>query len=357
MISYYQPHLLPFLSSKHSSVPKNIKRLYYLSWEDALWDILPQLGAKHGDTILIPDFYCFDVIKNMKLHGYKAAYYPLDHNLQISRSSFTSIYNKIKPTVVILFDACGIKCNLSKDESLMKKILKHSVVIEDQVQRIIDPSKIKILQGRHLIMDSLRKNLPLPGSFVYTSSETGSLLSSPTLKSPIYTLKTITLYFLYRTTLSLGVLLHNPPLVKYAHKNLLSKHDDLIGDSIPGNPGIFWIPLIHRFIDYSKIRHLKKQQVRIYEDLLHRFIKSASFVSLPKIDDKGELHAFPLVIDSRYAAKVERYLLPFNVWSKFSDSVWSKNKRIFYLPLGFHITLKDQQQIVKTIIESCQKSV
>ena len=354
MISYYTPHLLPFLTTVGLKVPSRLKRLFYLSWEDALWDLLPQLEIKRGDTILLPNFYCQDVINNIKTHGYKVALYPLDDNFQVSETKLLSIYNKIIPSIVILFHACGITSSISQNQVILKHILTKSVLIEDSVHRVIDSSKIKLLQGRHLVIDSLRKNIPLPGSFVYFSSDSKMVLAIPHTNSVSYSLKVMIYYGLYRIVLATGVSLHLKSVIKFAHHTILGLHDELVGDSITGNSGSPWISWIHKYINISKVRSHKINQVLAYQKLLQPIIANPK-IKIPNINrrDFGELHAFPVIVLTPLSDKIESALLPINVWAKFTDSQWSKGRKAFFLPLGFHITLYDQQLIVKSIIESC----
>lgn len=356
MISYYPPHLSPFLSLKSTRLSPNLSRLYYLSWEDALWDILPQLGIKPGDTILVPDFYCLDVINNIKLHGYRVSLYPLDNNFQISKTMFMEHYRKDKPSVVIFFHACGITNNLTKDEEFIKKFASTSIVIEDQVHHAVDPSNVRVLHNNHLVMSSLRKNMPLPGSFVYLTHHSRSHLLPPRAKSPIYVMRVTYYYLLYRLELGLGVALHLPQLVKHAHHTTLSIHDDLVGDSIRGNVGLPLVQTVHGHISFSKIRATKKRQVQYYLKNLLPLTRSKLNLTIPSIsnDDLGELHAFPLIANLNLANKIEESLMPLNVWTKFPGCPWSKKKQVFFLPLGFHITIKDQTKIIDTIIASYQ---
>lgn len=359
MISYYQPHLLPFLSYHKLNLPNHVSRFHYLSWEDALWDILPQLGVRPGHTILLPDFYCLDVLVNIKLHGYKVQNYPLDHNFQVSAKVLLNLYNRIKPAVVIIFHAGGITSNIIRNQRLVDKLTRESVLIEDLVHKIVDPSKIHKLHGRHLLMDSLRKNLPLPGAFAYMSNELGTKISPPKINSPLYVLRVALFYYLYRTFLSLGSLFRNPILVAFAHNKVLMIHDEVVGDSQQGNQGLPWVPFVHSFIDYSKIRNHKTNQVKVYLILTKHLPSISKLVYVPFIskEDMGELRAFPLVISGALASTVEKALNPINVWTQFGDSIWSQEKKAFHLPLGFHITRKDQENIVSIISQIVQKTV
>lgn len=356
MISYYPPRLLPFLSWKTRKFPQSIRRLYYLSWEDAVWELLPQLGIKTGSTILLPDFYCIDVVNNMEEHGYEIKYYPLDHNLQISASEFLEYYQATKPEVVIIFHAAGITSQLSVNQTLIQKISKHSLIISDYVHRLVSPDELTFLSDRHLAIDSLRKNVPLPGSFAYLPAELAQVIMPPQLKNLGYAVGAMLQYLLYRTLLGLAMFIRSPRLVKYAHLTTLKSHDELVGDKQTGNAGLPWVPLIHRHLDLVKIKNLKEKQVQIYLNLLTSLLIYDPKMRMPKIktEDLGKLHAFPLVILNPLSEQLKSKLGKLNVWAKFEDCLWSRDKKVFFLPLGFHITTVDQDQIIEIIRQTIQ---
>lgn len=118
MLNYYQPFLWPFLQVKPNPVPSGIDSYYYHSFEDALWDLLQhKFNPGKKLTILVPDFYCSDVLDNLKLHGYKYIYYSLDKNFQITSSQFRKYLWLYKPDAVIIFHPCGLTSNLLIDTS------------------------------------------------------------------------------------------------------------------------------------------------------------------------------------------------------------------------------------------------
>ncbi len=349
MISYYQTRLLPFLSLKSWTLPQNISSNYYLSWEDGLWDVLPSLGILPGSTILLPDFYCPDVINNIQQHGYKVTSYPLDSDFQISKAQFLKIYRQTKPVLVIFFHVSGITNLLSLDQSLIQLLSQKSYVLCDCVHRIVSTHDLSLLSNRYFILDSLRKNTPLSGSCLYCTKDFYNQLATPRIKNTSYTIRVTLLYWLYRLIHLTGVAIKSKSLVKYANARPLKTHDDLVGDSLPGNGGMPWTPLLHRHLDLEKIKSHKSTQAKYY-------LKYLSSLPIPRIKDRdlGELHAFPLVIKNPLAVKIKAKLEPLNVWPKFEDCPWSRNQKVFFLPLGFHITVSDQDQIIQTILQTIQ---
>src|SRR3989344_8457166 len=167
MINYYQPWLYPFLKFSKTSISPRVKRFFYHSFEDALWDLLKNKKIPRGSLFLIPDFYCGDVLENIRLHGYKFIHYPLDKNFQIKVSKFSKILKKHPPDAVVIFHACGITSRLLSDLSWIKVLDKKTLLIEDSVHRVINPSKLKLVSDSHFIIDSLRKISPLYGSSMY----------------------------------------------------------------------------------------------------------------------------------------------------------------------------------------------
>lgn len=134
MIHYYQPFLLPFLHRKRYRVPDAIQREYFVSFEDALWKLLPTYGITHGSTILVPDFYCMDVVNNIQSHGYTVRFYALDDHFQ-NIDPFPKLIKKTDPAAVIIFHACGIR-NKKADTWIRENADGNLLIIEDAVQTL-----------------------------------------------------------------------------------------------------------------------------------------------------------------------------------------------------------------------------
>ena len=171
MLTYYQPFLFPFLHAKKYVLPKNVYRKFYISFEDGLWNLLKSQQIEHGSTIFIPDFYCMDVVQNIQLHGYTPVLYTLDDHFQISKKNSDYLRRIQKPTVLILFHACGIQNKRLTDPVYIQSVAQNSLVIEDAVQRLVNPENIQLHHANHVIIDSLRKTSPLHGSFIYGSKQ------------------------------------------------------------------------------------------------------------------------------------------------------------------------------------------
>ena len=58
MISMKPIFLWKYLKLKKNTLPDNIRRLFYLSWEDALWDILEKKNIKKNIKKLTKKTLC-----------------------------------------------------------------------------------------------------------------------------------------------------------------------------------------------------------------------------------------------------------------------------------------------------------
>lgn len=348
MINYYQPWLLPFLGLDRHEAPPHIRRYYYYSFEDGLWDFLELQNKKGniplGSTILIPNFYCADVIDNIVSHGYVCELYPVDADFQIGEKELLRWVKKTKARIVFIFHVCGITSNVLS-ESFCKHLADDVIIIEDSVHRLVSPSSIRLLDDRHIVMDSLRKVTPLPGSFMYGSP---TMLGEPQTNQWFtwYTLASTMYFIAFRFVFSLAMLLYIPALVIWAHNVLLQLHDDLIGDSMRGHRGLPFIPFLFDHINFSKVSRMKVNQVRAYQEALVLLIqrhKDILYAININEEDYGKLRVYPLGFKQAPDERLIEYLHEQDciVWFGFPDAVWSKKQSVLFLPLGFHITQKD----------------
>ncbi len=346
MINYYQPFLLPFLTHKPYRLPPHVRRTYFLSFEDGLWVLLKKQRIPKGSKILIPDFYCTDVIDNIRSHGYTPVFYQLDDQLTISKENLDTFIQKHAPHVIVIFHACGITRITKQHIESLCEAHQDTLVIEDAVHKLIDPETISLRHPNHFLMDSLRKVSPLPGSFLYQSD-----LSAPIRPDAIrhewrYSLSVHITFWFFRTIFVMGTIFHNTHIIRYAHEKTLKIHDDIVGDSDGGYTGFSLIPHIHAFIDFGKIQRLKSSQVEMYEKSIKDVAKESPLWYQFHIadDQKKDLHVFPLGIKGKNInemyKKIESYLHANGivVWFKFPDALWCKHRGILFLPLGFHIS-------------------
>lgn len=353
MMNYYQPFLLSFLGTTVHNTTKYVGSKHYISFEDCFWNLLKSKRIKKHSYILFPDFYCMDVVNNAIQHGYRVAFYKVDQNFQITKKHLLSSIHTHHPSVVVLFHACGITNTLTYDVAFMKHISKTKLIIEDSVHTLINPENIYIHSNNHVLIDSLRKVTPLPGSFIYAKKNTIHTLESVRFSQDyLYIVKTIIYFLVFKTLLCIGFICKSSNIITYAHKTLLKKHDDIIGDNEYGHSGLPFIPFIHQFINFNKIEMKKDDQVKLYsKTLISLKLKGPwYFIDIPPKDYK-HLHVFPLglnVTDKAVLDMIENTFKEHNmaVWFKFVDSPWSRNRSVLFLPLGFHVTNDD-------IIKAC----
>ncbi len=329
MISVQPIQLWRFLTFKPKTLPKGIKRLFYLSWEDALWDILAKKQIPKASVILVPEFFCGDVERNMRDHGYKVAHYATKKNLTSDTKDFIAKIKKIKPSVVIVFHPVGITNTLFGNFIWLKSLPEKTILIEDCVHRIVDPTTIKFYKNNHIIMDSLRKVVPLQGSNVYGKPLDLNFSEPPVTQSWLYVFRVTFLWAKMNVLWNLGKSFA-------AEKNMITGYD-LIGDSKLPARGWGLFNIFNHFINFDKIARIKTNQVEIYE----KYLKHLLPINIQYLEnDRGKMRAWPIMFNNLdQANKVLNFLRLNGLVVRFEllDSVWSKKYRVIYLPLGPHI--------------------
>ncbi|MBI5127031.1 hypothetical protein HZA76_01080 [Candidatus Roizmanbacteria bacterium] len=356
MMSLKPIFLFRYLKFKKNTVPENIKRLFYLSYEDALWDILDKKQVGKNSVILVPELFCGDVENNIINHGYKIAYYPVSNKLKTTDEQLVRSIKKYKPAVLIIFHAVGITNNLFRKTSWLKNIDENVILIEDCVHKIVDQHKTKFLKKNHFIIDSLRKVVPLQGSVVYGQKDDLNFAEPSFFQSSVYATKITVLWMTMNIFWVLTQIFSGTRLsVWFADKANRSMKIgyDLIGDNFLPARGSFVFSFLQQFIDFEKIKKTKKRQVEFYEKKLSN-LSSKIFQKVPySKSDKSELIAYPLILPIDNASKILRLIhhqgLMFNF--ELNDSVWSRKQKMIYLPLGPHITERNFELVVSTILK------
>ncbi len=344
MHTYYQPWLLPFLGWKKHRLPPEVKRYYYHSFEDGLWDLLQKRGIPKDAIFLIPDFYCVDVLNNIETHGYRYVLYPLDQHFQISKKKFLEYIQRHTPQVIMIFHVAGIQSQRMDDPSWIPTLPKTTLVIEDAVHQLINPETITLYSDNHYLMDSPRKVSPIPGSNLYGAKKG---MSFPQATTPILTQYWLSAFFYYRffrICLILSELFSIGKLAVWAHEVLLKKHDDIIGDSPIAHRGLAWYTALFDHIDFQKVTQHKHKQILRYRKLLHPLYATPYFyeIAIPE-KEFGNLHVYPIGFSKRPDDILIQKLHTEGVivWFKFPDAPWSGDKGVLFLPLGFHVKNTD----------------
>jgi hypothetical protein len=355
---YLQPDKLwPFLSFERQKWPSSVNTEFYLSFEDALWSLLPRLGYKKGSILLIPEFYCPDVINNIEAHGYSVKIYPCNKDLSIDIKKTVSIIGKIKPDVFVDFAPAGVPTGIA--DAVYRKLPFHSLVILDRVHSLIDPSPDFFPQtDRFLLLNSYRKVSPLPGSLAVFSR---NARPASRMKWTRYLVKGYLYWVSYQLNLRLSRILRITSLAMHAAERQLQCHDDHIGNAESSTPlpRLFARPT--EYLAIAKVKQTKQEQASYYRGIFqgyeHRFSKN--MWPMMNVDQYlTELRGYPLILKEPYATRFinecrSKGLL---VIAQLEDSIWSKTQKLVLLPLGPHLSMNDVRKIA-TIAEKALTSV
>ncbi len=338
-----------------TSTPK-VHKSFYLSWEDALWHLLSVYKIKQGSTILVPEFFCGNVIENMEKHGLKIEYYPVDRLLTTNIQQFKKILKKTKPNILIVFHPVGIDNKLIELASQWINLLpEKSLLIEDCVHKIIRKSEIKFLNDRHFLIDSLRKVVPIQGSRVFSSVKIPPISTFQNLQTFPYRFAVLYFWICMELNLLLAYYSNNLGLAKYfnlkAEKLMLQGYSIIGIAKFPSSGNIFMNLLTDR-INIDEIEKKKQNQADKYLNILNKLINSKYFW-IPEIKKSNlkKLRGFPLIIDKKIANKFLEFLRTNGLILRFelNDSKWSEDQKIIYLPMGLHINDKDVEYVTKLI--------
>ncbi len=277
-------------------------------------------------------------------------YYPVDAHFQTPVRILNKCIQIYRPSAIIIFHAAGIPSTVLQSASWQQHLPKETIVIEDCVHRLINPSRIHLYSDAHYAIDSLLKVSPLPGSFLYSTTTSRYNPQSHSYVNR-YVLHSTGYYILFRILYTLGTFIKSPRIIRFSHTRVLKRHDDIIGDRDTSSRGMPWIiPATHLF-NFQKIEQRKEEQVKIYDRLLSHLTKPFYKIHIPTKEYK-HLHVYPLGFNESPDEELIRYLHRHGivVWYKFPDSPWSKRRGVLFLPLGFHIQKQHIQHIAGRLI-------
>ncbi len=357
-----QPPLIPAFFSKattsvgEKNIGQKVNKQFYLSWEDALWQLLQVHKVAENSTVLVPEFFCGDVIDNMQAHGLTYKTYAVDRYLQPSESDFILKLKKYKPAVTIIFHAVGITNQLLKNSKNWLEFLpKNTILIEDCVHRVIDQENIRFITESHYIIDSLRKVVPLQGSWVYSTKPIPKVSTKTSFLTAWYKFKVFFLWLVMQLFLSIVYYTQNSTIQKYGNRAaeyMMKFGYDVIGDHKLPASGILGMAWLSSKIDIEKIYKKKIEQVDLYKKLLGLLFNSKYFFEIPFLEpDYSQLRGFPLGVNLETAEQFLEYVRSQNLLLRFelNDSVWSEKQKIIYLPMGLHVTKEDIEWVCKVI--------
>lgn len=354
-VGYYH-----YFSLNRINIPSNIGHLFYVSWEDALWDLLSHLQYTKPTTALLPEFFCGDVVSSMICHGLKPVYYPVDKNFYTNPQVFAKYLDKHKPSVVVILHSVGITNQLFAQKKVwLPSLSPETLLIEDSVHRIVDPQKIDLISPRHVVIDSLRKVVPVPGSNLYGHKEFINFKSPIWQQAFNYQLKVFWFWLLFQLFLKTGVLWPSISIKNYlyskAEKTMIIGYDKIGKSYTPASGWSLW-GIMSKHLDLAKIYKTKKIQVNIYKQKLKHLLKNSNFfeINIPE-SDYGFLRGFPLGINVRNSSTILHKIRNNGLLLRFelNDSIWSTKHKVVYLPIGPHLTNKDIYTVCGILAKSC----
>ncbi len=350
------PLIMRYFSSSHSRNGDEVFRRFYLSWEDALWHLSSIYDIKPGATIMVPEFFCGNVIEHMQEHGLKVIMYPVDQFLTTSYPILTITLQKIKPDILIIFHPVGITNKLMEHQNkLITLIPKNSLFIEDCVHKVVDHQSVKLLHNRHFLIDSLRKVVPIQGSFLYSKVRIPKIGLVQSISTSPYRLGMMFWWFAMQVNLLLAYISKNPH--RRTEYNLIAERKmlrgyELIGKSHLGSPGPIITNKLAEHLVTKNIMVCKVQQFNLYKPIVQLLTRTRLFwLPTMKKSDRKNLRGFPLIIHLSVADTFLQYLRNKGVIIRFelNDSLWSRRQKIVYLPMGIHLNNEDIAYIVSVL--------
>lgn len=346
------PFISAFFAWRRVKKSSKIQQSFFLSFEDALWQIIRQQQISPNSVVLIPEFFCFDVVKNIEAHGLKCLTYQVDQYLQVDQDDFLAKLKKTQPTIVIVFHAVGINNSLMQNIDLLQFLPAKSLLIEDCVHRLLDPRKIKILDQRHYLIDSLRKVAPLQGSRVFSQEKIKPPAVADRLATLIYRSRVLFWWLIMQLALLWNYYSKNPKGNQLATQ-AMEKGYDIIGDHKRPSPNFWLFNQLSHHLDYEKIEKFKLEQTNLYNARLQAILsKNTSLFLIPfTLADRSQLRGFPLGIKIDEAEKFLSFCQQnqLHLRLELNDSPWALKQKIVYLPMGTHVKNAEIEKICDLI--------
>ncbi len=358
MISVQPIHIKQYIAQDRKQYTKSLPYKFYISWEDALWDIINSFGIPKGSKILVPSFFCTDVMNNMKDHGLSPLYYKVDENLQPDPQEVRKLVKTYNPSFLVLFHAVGIQ-NDCMNSQFINTLPSELIIIEDGVHRIVNPSEVKLYAPHHIVINSFRKVVPLQGSFLFGQAAFINKLKGAATSTFFYSWSIIFFWWLMQIFFTLQkytpVLPISLLLGRLGEICMLRRYDIIGDEKAAGFCPAFFKKMYFR-LDFKRIKEHKRKQVLEYET----YLNSSAVYRVPGYshDDRGELRGYPIIAKRDMAKAIisfcrEHGLL---IRAELDDSKWAKKRSIMYLPLGPHVEIEDIK-IISTIFNRAVSSV
>lgn len=348
MLTIQPPFIREYFSTTNLPLPKHIFRSFFLSWEDALWHLLQVYRLPNGAVILVPEFFCGNVMDHMEDHGLKVVTYRIDRYLQPIYTHFVAQLHQLQPSVVVIFHSVGITNPLMKRSTQwISSLIDECLLIEDCVHRIINPTTITFSTARHFLIDSLRKVVPIQGSNVYSPTQ----LPPIPLATNVATLRYRLGVHAWWSMMQFCLVLAYYTKISGWRKRLNSVAEwamihgyKLIGAISLPSVGNSVLRRLADHIDIEAVEKTKTWQANRYMEGVKKLLVSGDFW-LPRMEvrDYENLRGFPLIMCLTIADRFLACMREAGIILRFEldDSPWSEKQKIVYLPMGLHIHKKD----------------
>ncbi len=323
----------PVLSRKYFSLrspkmdlSKDLAVKYFLSWEDGLWELIRAKKIAKGSVILVPEFYCMDVVGNMKQHGLVPVFYPMDRYFRTKEVEIEKKIKQYKPKIVVVFHVAGMENNLMQKMGWIKRLEEKIILIEDSVHRTLEPAKIRIFRKNHLVMDSWRKVVPIAGSAMYGKREDLEFVRPKLNREITYQMGVYGWWLVMQTYWILAKLFNSTGLAKIGQWAMLQGYD-LIGDSKTG-VGL-WSLFVqwHGKLDFRALETRKRKQFLKYKK---------QYPIWREMGEGSNLRGFPVILKKNKAKGEIKRLVKGGIMvrSELMGCPWTEKQEVIFLPMG-----------------------
>lgn len=344
-----------YLKWQANDIPQHLNHYFYMSWEDALWDLLLHFQIPPKSTISVPAFFCGDVVENMNAHGLQVRYYPVDRNFHTDPELFARVLKSDQPNIVVILHAVGMTNQLfTHSNKWLTALSPDTLLVEDSVHRVVNPQNIQLLTPRHVVMDSLRKVAPLPGCNLFTHTSQ-VMAQTSIMKTITYQLQLIGWWLVFQWCLQLSTISFSwwQAFWNRAAEHAMLRGYDVIGDSQLAGSGWWMFKQLSRHLDYDKIQRAKQTQVARYQKLLAPVWSSDKLFEITFSDeDASLLRGYPVGLTIKTANQVLKKLRENGLLVRFelNDSQWATRQKVIYLPLGPHLSLDQIEEVARLLI-------
>jgi hypothetical protein len=344
-LSLFSSGLLTWDNNKDQ---QSVHHEVFVSFEDALWCFL-KAAPIDKKTFLVPDFFCTDVTSRLIEQGFSVVWYALNEDLSFNQDTFKNFISDDVGGVFIYYPM-GCRDTTPKPEWFRSILGPNVLIIEDCADCVVLSDQICLIDSKHILIDSLRKILPLQGARLFFDSKINLPNSSSGL---FYFLKTHLLHISYLILHSITEVTAYRWLLNIKW-NIFVWHSNSIGSHFEGVRGS---PLFEYFLSKINLRSLKTKRgtlVKRYYQNLSPTISSSNIKLLPQEPkEEGEIR-FPILCGNKntlsiLADKLEQFEIYVDL--HFDDSPRAQMADYLLLPLTPCMNIEDIDKISSSILK------